>query len=336
MCLSDHNKYTVSESRSNVESLGRLILMTVAAGRFAPSPTGELHLGNLRTALAAWLSARSQSLDFIVRVEDLDRVTSSRAHETAQLRDLAVLNMRSDRAVVRQSERFGLYEVAIARLVAQERTYECFCTRREIRAASSAPNDSLMPEGAYPGTCRQLSEADRAALTAAGRHGALRLRAHDEVIEVVDEIRGPFCATVDDVVLRRNDGVPAYNLAVVVDDAAQGVAEVVRGDDLLACTPRQVLLQRLLQLPTPRYRHVPLVVGADGVRLAKRHGAITMGQLAASGVSPSQVLTMLAASLGLARYDEDVTLERLLARFDVSLVPREPWVLPVNLQRSAT
>ena len=336
MCLSDHNAYTISESTSNVESLGRLLGVTAAAGRFAPSPTGDLHLGNLRTALLAWLSARSQSMDFIVRIEDLDRVTSRVDHETAQLADLAVLGLRSDREVVRQSERFGLYEAAIGRLVAQERTYPCFCTRREIREASSAPNDSLMAEGAYPGTCRELSESALAALGSAGRHSALRLRANGEVIQFVDDIHGPYRATVDDVVIRRNDGVPAYNLAVVVDDAAQGIAEVVRADDLLASTPRQVLLQRLLQLPTPRYRHVPLVVGSDGVRLAKRHGDITMSQLVALGVSPSQVLTMLGASIGLALNDESVTLEQLVARFDVSLVPREPWVLPANLQRSVT
>ena len=271
-----------------------------------------------------------------MRIEDLDRVTSSKDHEAAQLRDLAALGMRSDREVVRQSERFGLYEAAIERLVAQERTYPCFCTRREIREASSAPHDALMTEGAYPGTCRELSEAARGAMVEAGRQSALRIRAHGEVIECVDDIYGPYRATVDDVVIRRNDGVPAYNLAVVVDDAAQGVAEVVRADDLLACTPRQVLLQRLLQLSTPRYRHVPLVVGSDGVRLAKRHGDVTLSQLAALGVSPSQVLAMLGASIGLSRHDELVTLEQLVARFDVSKVPREPWVLPANLQRSVT
>ncbi|HLM19202.1 MAG TPA: glutamate--tRNA ligase family protein, partial [Acidimicrobiia bacterium] len=197
------------------------------AGRFAPSPTGELHLGNLRTALLAWLSARTQGLDFLVRMEDLDRVTSSAAHERAQLDAIAALGIDWDGEVVRQSERFGRYDVAIDRLLAHARTYECFCTRREIRKAAHAPHDDLA-ENAYPGTCRDLSVDDRRAMRSERRRPALRLRADSEVITFVDDVCGEVTRRVDDVVLRRNDGVPAYNLAVVVDDAAQGVVEVVR------------------------------------------------------------------------------------------------------------
>jgi len=310
--------------------------MTTAAGRFAPSPTGDLHLGNLRTALVAWLSARSQGLSFIVRMEDLDRVTSSVAFEQAQCEALTALGIDVDGEVVRQSDRFHLYAAAIDELTAQGRTYECFCTRREIREASSAPQGVEAPEGLYPGTCRTLSTEQRAQFVQQGRPAALRLRAHEQVIEITDEVRGPVRAAIDDVVLRRNDGVAAYNLAVVVDDAAQHVAEVVRGDDLLSSTPRQVMLQRLLGLPTPRYRHVPLVLGPDGVRLAKRHGAVTLPQLAERGISAQQVLVMLAASLGLADEDEPVTTRDLLSRFDIQRLPREPWVLPPHLQRSVS
>jgi glutamyl-tRNA synthetase len=162
----------------------------------------------------------------------------------------------------------------------------------------------------------------------------VRLRGDDRVVDAVDEITGPFAGRVDDVVLRRNDGVPAYNLAVVVDDAAQDVVEVVRGDDLLSSTPRQVLLQQLLGLATPRYRHVPLVVGADGVRLAKRHGAVTLADLRARGFAAGNVLSLLGHSLGLVEPGQSITPEELIGRFDVHRLPSEPWVLPADLQRS--
>ncbi len=308
--------------------------MSAAAGRFAPSPTGELHLGNLRTALVAWLSARSQGLDFRVRMEDLDRVTSSLRYEVAQLGALVAIGLDVDGEVVRQSDRFSLYDAAIRQLTEQGRTYACYCTRREIREASSAPQGIQNGEGAYPGTCRNLSEAQRRQHEHEGRPKALRLMARDQVVEIVDELRGTYSTMVDDVVLRRNDTVPAYNLAVVVDDAAQHVAEVVRGDDLLSCTPRQVLLQRLLELPTPRYRHVPLVLGADGARLAKRHGAVTLAQLAERGYTAPRVLALVASSLDLASGEETVLARDLIDRFDLDALPREPWVLPENLQRS--
>jgi len=320
--------------------------MLTPAGRFAPSPTGELHLGNLRTALVAWLSARSHGRAFIVRMEDLDRVTSSAAHERDQLRALAALGVDWDGDVIRQSERFAIYDDAIATLTTAGRTYECFCTRREIREAISAPHSSvpdtgatgatgeLVADGAYPGTCRELSAGQVAGLRADGRRPATRLRAGGATVAVVDELHGTVRGRVDDVVLRRNDGVPAYNLAVVVDDAAQGVAEVVRGDDLLSSTPRQVLLQQLLGLPTPTYVHVPLVLGADHVRLAKRHGAVTLGDLAGLGLDAAATLALLAISLGLAEPGDVPSARDLIARFDVRAIPREPWVLPANLQRS--
>lgn len=262
-----------------------------------------------------------------MRMEDLDRVTSSIAHERSQLADLAAIGLDWDGPVVRQSERFERYRDAIGRLAAKGLVYPCYCTRREIRAeidaAASAPHD-LVPDGAYPGTCRELTGRQRAVFEAGGRRPALRLRTDGRSITFVDQLHGEVTGAVDDVVLARRDGVPAYNLAVVVDDAAQGVTQVVRGDDLLLSTPRQILLQQLLELPRPGHLHVPLVLGADGVRLAKRHGAVTITDLAERGVSPGEVRSALAASLGLARRDEVVSPEGLIQGFDVAHLARGP------------
>ena len=287
--------------------------------------------------MVAWLAARSTGREFLVRVEDLDRVTSSRAHERDQLADLASLGLDWDGEVVRQSERFGLYHAEIERLLAAGRVYPCYCTRREIRieieASASAPHGHR-PDGAYPGSCRDLTEAERADREAAGRRPALRLRTDGETIEIDDLIVGRYLGDVDDVVLARADGVPAYNLAVVVDDDEQGVDQVVRGDDLVSSTPRQVLLQRLLGRATPEYLHIPLVLGDGGERLAKRDGAVTLPDLADDGWTPDDVVTVLARSLGLAAPGERVDVARLIDRFDPSLVPKRPVHL-ADLQRSS-
>ncbi len=293
-------------------------------GRFAPSPTGPLHLGSLRTALVAWLFARSRSARFLVRIEDLDPQRSRREFERAQLDDLRALGIDWDGPVVRQSERAALYDDALARLQAQDRLYECFCTRAEIRAAASAPHGEL-PEGAYPGTCRHLSAAERRARIDAGRPFALRLRGDGERVEFDDELLGRCGAPVDDFVVRRTDGVTAYHLAVVVDDADQRVNEVVRGADLVDSTPRQILLGRLLGVPLPAYAHVPLVLSADGSRLAKRHGGST---LAERDEPVGQTLALLAHTLGLAADRDRVDgAPELLAEFDPERIPLEPVVL---------
>lgn len=297
----------------------------MATGRFAPSPTGDLHLGNLRTAMLAWLFARSAGSKFFLRVEDLDPITSSSHFEARQIADLAAIGLDWDEPVVRQSGRRDAHEAALAGLVERGLTYTCFCSRREIREASAAPHGSDL--GIYPGTCRSLSENERAQREAQGRRAALRLRAPGTRVEMLDRLAGPVSMVVDDLVVRRNDGVPAYNLAVVVDDAAQGVEEVVRGADLLATTPRQAHVADVLGLPRPTWAHVPLVVGADGSRLAKRHGAVTLADLAASGVDPAMVRGRLAVSLGLAAPNEVVAMSDLLDRFDPGAVPREPWVI---------
>jgi len=267
----------------------------MTGGRFAPSPTGELHLGNLRTALAAHRSARSHAIPFLVRMEDLDRVTSSIGHEQSQLADLAAVDVDHDGPVVRQSERFDLHLDALARLTDAGLTYECYCTRREIREATSAPHGPA-PEGRYPGTCRDLTDGQRA-VRAAARPPAIRLRSGHEVVTFTDAVAGMVTGIADDAVLRRNDGVPAYQLAVVVDDDDQGIDEVVRGDDLLGSTPTQILIGRLLGLATPRYAHVPLVVTTEGERLAKRHGAVTLRELASRGIDAATVRDRLLASL---------------------------------------
>lgn len=289
-----------------------------SAGRFAPSPSGELHVGNLRTAILAWLFARSSGRRFLMRVEDLDRARAGA--EAEQLRDLTAIGVDWDGGVVRQTDREHLYTAAIARLTEAGLTYECFCTRREIQEAPSAPH---APLGAYPGTCRNLGSAERAVKRAV-RPAAIRLRADVLEATVRDVLHGRYTGVVDDFVLRRNDGVAAYNLAVVVDDAAQGIDQVVRGDDLLPSTPRQAYLASLLNMPVPEYAHVPLVVNADGARLAKRDGAVTLSDLALAGVAADEVRDALLASLGLPAGP----LKHAVAAFDPAALPREPWVWP--------
>jgi glutamyl-tRNA synthetase len=286
------------------------------AGRFAPSPSGELHVGNLRTAILAWLFARSTGRDFLLRVEDLDRARAGA--EAGQLRDLAAVGVTWDGAVVRQTDRTAVYDDAIGRLTAAGLTYECFCTRREIQEAPSAPH---APQGAYPGTCRNLDPAELE-YKRSTRPAAIRLRPGVTEYTVHDVLRGEFTGVVDDFVLRRNDGVTAYNLAVVVDDAAQGIDQVVRGDDLLPSTPRQAYLSTLLHMPVPEYAHVPLVVNSDGARLAKRDGAVTLADLALTGATAADVRDLILLSVGLPAG----TLEQALAAFRPTLLPREPWV----------
>jgi glutamyl-tRNA synthetase len=297
----------------------------MAVGRFAPSPTGDLHLGNLRTALVAWLFARAAGSPFLLRMEDLDRLQASEQHEASQRRDLAALGLDWDGEVVRQSERFERYEAAIAVLERAGLTYPCYCTRREIREASHAPHGEPLPDGAYPGTCRNLTTAARADREAEGRPPALRLRGPGAVLEVIDDLLGPVRALVDDVVLRRNDGVPAYNLAVVVDDAAQGVEQVVRGDDLASSAPRQRFLAEALGLAPVSYAHVALVLGPGGQRLAKRDGAVTLAEQRTLGHPPEVVCGWLAWSIGLVERQGPVLPGDLVADFDPDRLRREAW-----------
>ena len=294
-----------------------------ADGRFAPSPTAPLHLGSLRTALVAWLFARSQGARFLVRIEDLDPQRSRPEFEHSQLGDLAALGIDWDGVPVRQSERRAAYEEALAALLGAGLLYPCFCTRAEIREAASAPHGEL-PEGAYPGTCRALSEAERRRREAEGRPFALRLRAEAARVDFEDRLLGMRSGVVDDFVVRRADGVPAYQLAVVVDDAAQDIGEVVRGADLADSTPRQILLAQRLGLPVPRYAHVALVLGADGARLAKRHGSVTLADRA----EPAQAtLSLLARSLGITTDPRPARAADLLSGFDPDRLPQVPFIM---------
>ena len=306
-------------------------------GRFAPSPTATLHLGNLRTAFVAWLAARSSDSRFLIRSEDMDQVACRPEHEESAVRDLAVLGLTHDGDVVRQSERSELYRSAIDRLIAEDLTYPCYCTRREVLAEAAdsvAAPHGARPAGAYAGTCSTLDRAGRAEREAAGRAPSLRLRSGGAVVSFTDRLAGFYEGVVDDFVIRRADGTPAYNLAVVVDDADQAVGEVVRGDDLLETTPRQIHLARLLGVSVPEYLHVPLVFGSDGERLAKRHGAVTLEDQLAMGRTPTDVLDVFAVSLGLAENGEQLTLDELVQRFDVVKLPRTVWVLPQELAGS--
>lgn len=278
-------------------------------GRFAPSPTGVLHLGNLRTALLAWLFARSAGSSFLVRIEDLDTGRVREGFAERQLGDMAAIGLDWDGEVVWQSGRTALYEDALSALP----VYECFCTRAEIASAASAAHE---PVGAYPGTCRGLSAAERDARRV-GRAPALRVDAGGAVVTFEDQVLGAQSGFVDDFVVRRNDGAFAYNLAVVVDDAAQGVEEVVRGADLVDSTPRQIWLCRALGVAELSYAHVPLVLGADGRRLAKRHGDVTLRE-----VDAAAAVAWMGASLGLA----GASPREMLDGFDPASVTREPTV----------
>ncbi len=284
------------------------------AGRFAPSPSADLHIGNLRTAVLAWLFARSSDRRFLMRVEDLDDRTHAEIADR-QLADLAAVGLTWDGPVSRQTAHPRRYDDVVDTLDERGLLYECYCTRRDIAQAPRAPH---APEGAYPGTCRDLTDDARARRRAeTGRPPALRLRADVSDYTVRDVLHGEYTGLVDDFVVRRGDGVPAYNLAVVVDDAHAGIDQVVRGDDLLSSSPRQAYLARLLGHPEPVYAHVPLVLNAYGARLAKRDGAVTLAEI---GVP--RALSQIAESLGYASR----TAEGMLTEFEPARLPREPWV----------
>lgn len=267
--------------------------MTHRNGRFAPSPSGDLHLGNLRTAVLGQLWARTTGRGFVLRIDDIDAERSSPESADRQLEDLAAVGITWDGPVAHQSGTLDRYGVALERLRSAGMVYECYCSRRDIREAARAPH--VLP-GHYPGTCRNLTarerEDRRQALASQGRVPALRLRSQVRSWTVREgfAVAGEeYTGEVDDLVLRRGGQVTgqedpsatgySYNLAVVVDDALAGVDQVVRGDDLLTSAPRQAYLAHLLGVPAVDYVHVPLVLGPEGRRLAKRDGAVTLRQL---------------------------------------------------------
>ena len=290
-------------------------------GRLAPSPTGGLHLGTARTALCAWLRARAANGQLILRIEDIDgpRVVPGSAQAIAS--DLQWLGLDWDEgpdvggphAPYVQSQRAQLYAAAIAALRERELVYPCTCSRKDIAEIASAPHGDLGT--VYPGTCRQGAREN-------GRPPALRFKMNErpEFDDVLHSHYGE--AFADDFVLQRGDGVYAYQLAVVVDDIAMGISEVVRGDDLLSSTPRQIALYRALGSEPPRYLHVPLVLAADGRRLSKRHAATSLAEYRSAGVSAEKLIGILAHSLGLIERPEPTPARALIDRFDVSRLPR--------------
>lgn len=298
----------------------------MAQGRYAPSPTGDFHLGNLRTALLAWAFARHDGIGFHMRVEDLDE-RSKPEFKTRQLEDLRALGIDWDGDVLDQSDRLSRYDEIFQNLLTDDLLYECYCTRKDLAEVASAPH---RPPGSYPGTCRNLTaherEAGRAKLAGTNRGPAMRLKTDVAELTVVDRQLGEFTGAVDDVVIKRGDGVYSYNFVVVVDDAEFGVTQVVRADDLLPSTPRQVYLQRALGYGTPEYAHVPLVLNADGVRLAKRDGAVTLRQLAEFGWGAADIVELLARSLG---YGNVRSASDFLDAFKPESLPRDPWLLDV-------
>jgi glutamyl-tRNA synthetase len=295
--------------------------------RFAPSPTGHLHLGGAWTALASWVVARSCGGRFLLRVEDLDAARVVAGAGAAIERDLAWLGLAWDGPVVRQTERSAAYDEAIARLSERGLVYPCDCSRAEISRIASAPHAA--EEAAYPGLCR-----DRDPSRPMKRPPALRVRVPDEAMAYVDGAVGTveqnLARDVGDFVLRRGDGVYAYQLAVVVDDVAMGVTDVIRGADLVASTPRQIWLARALGAVPPRYAHLPLVVAPDGRRLEKRTPGSTVAALRDAGVAPEAVVGRLARGLGLASQETPVTARELAAAW-VGREPRwpeAPWPIP--------
>ncbi len=305
-----------------------------AVGRLAPSPTGAQHVGNARTYLIAWLSARSRGGRVVLRIEDIDspRIKAGAAEQACD--DLRWLGLDWDEGPVVQTQRLALYEDALRRLRARELVYPCTCTRGDVERAASAPHAEH--EGpVYPGTCADRRSADAAAL--GGRPYCWRLRAGTEAGDFEDGFRGPTRVRAaelgGDFVVWKSAGTPAYQLAVVVDDAAQGVTEVVRGDDLVPSTPRQLLLYRALGLTPPSFAHVPLVVGPDGRRLAKRHGDTRLSSLRAASVTAEALLGLLAWSCGWGERMEPVSARELLSRFRLRTIPPRPFVLTPELLR---
>ena len=303
---------------------------TPVVGRFAPTPSARLHLGNLMCALVAWLSAKSQGGKILLRVEDLDAVRCPFMGENTRymLDDLAWLGLTFDGEVLYQSARSAIYEKYFDRLKEQGLIYPCYCSRAELHAASAPHLSDNTP--IYDRRC--FLRAQRGEKPPTGRKPAFRVMVPDRELAVQDRLAGEYTENLlrdcSDFVVRRADGVFAYQLAVVVDDALSGVTEVVRGNDLLFSTPRQMYLQQCLGFATPQYMHIPLLVDAAGRRLSKRDGDGCMESVRAKYKTAGPVLGALAAALGLLKAPESVTPEELLPLFDVQKLPRDTVRLP--------
>lgn len=315
--------------------------MTHIRGRFAPSPSGEMHLGNAWTALLAWLQVRSQGGSVILRIEDLDPDRCRPEYTAKLLRDLRWLGLDWDEGPdiggpcgpYRQDERRRLYQDALTALAGRGLVYPCYCTRAEIRAAASAPHagDDEQP---YPGICRSLTAAAGEEKRRQGRRPALRLIVPDETIEFTDGLHGRVAQnigrTCGDFIIRRTDGVHAYQLAVVVDDAAMRITHVLRGDDLLASTPRQLYLYRLLGLTPPAFAHVPLLISPDGHRLSKRRQDLSLAALRERGLAADEIVGYLAHKAGLIPARRPIAARDLVSLFSLELLPCQAVIVETN------
>lgn len=300
-------------------------------GRFAPSPTGRMHAGNIYAALAAWLIVKSQGGSMVLRIEDLDRERSKPAFIDGVQRDFEALGLYWDRGPYFQHDRDEAYAEAFRLLEGKGLTYPCFCSRADLHAASAPHRGEKL---VYAGTCRNLSDAERRERMSSGRAPAQRLRVPDARYGFTDLIQGPYeqnlAEECGDFLVRRSDGAFAYQLAVVVDDATQGVTSVTRGVDLLCSTPQQIYLQELLGLPTPEYAHVPLLVAECNRRLSKRDRDAALDELLARFGTPEGVIGHIAGITGLAPTSDPATPEELLESFSLERF-RENLVDPVQI-----
>lgn len=295
--------------------------------RLAPSPTGVLHLGNARSFLINWLYLRSRAGSLLLRIEDIDGPRLKAGATDGLLEDLQWMGLDWDGEPIRQSERMAEYARAANLLLAEGLAYPCTCTRKEIDAAGSAPHEEWQDAAVYPGTCRGRYGSMAEARSESGREPALRLRVDDSALPFQDHFSGSQAGRIrGDFVIQKRDGGPAYQLAVVVDDIASGVNLVVRGHDLLPSTPRQLLLYRHMEKPAPEYLHLPLLVGPDGRRLAKRHGDSSLRMFRQNGVSAAALVGYLASISGLLPAGKECMPEDLLAGFDLALLPRKEQI----------
>lgn len=283
--------------------------------RLAPSPTGALHLGNARTFLINWLMARQGGWRIILRIEDLDGPRIKRGADAQAIEDLRWLGVDWDEGPVHQSSRMDRYAEALKKLIENRFAYPCVCSRREAALAASAPH-AEDGAGVYPGTCRDRFASIDEAIQVSGKPPAIRFRTPDDF-------------ALGDFVIAKADGTPAYQLAVVVDDAEMNITQVVRGDDLLDSTPRQILLFRALGLESkiPEYTHLPLVVGPDGKRLAKRHGDTRLSYYREKGVSAGRIRALLARWCGIDCKNDAISIEQILHSFDLKRLPPDRIIM---------
>ncbi len=321
----------MSEVTDSVDQPVQLTL-SVVRGRFAPSPTGDLHLGNLRTALLAWLFTRCASGQFILRIEDLDQPRVRPGSTECMLADLRWLGLDWDEgpdcggpyAPYTQSARLHIYQHYLKQLQDANLVYPCYCTRAEIAQAASAPQQDVEDGPRYPGTCFNLTASQRRCYEANGRKASLRFRVPEESqVTFNDLIVGEYTqhvhSAVGDFIVQRSDGIFAYQFAVVVDDALMRINQVVRGTDLLSSTARQILLYKALGFPIPIFAHVPLMLDEQGHRLAKRQQSAGLAPLKEAGKTPQALVAELAASCGLADKNYLTSLNELARQCSTSI-----------------